>query len=1500
MPKLSRLRFVSIGHPNARMQDLLLNLSDQSGVPTDSTIWLRNGGGKSSILSLFFALPRPNRRDFLGSKADAKQRRIEDYILTNDRSVVAAEWTLDLQTLGFEGEQNIARFVTGVFYEYSGGNRDSLRRLFFSARVSDAVEETQLPTLPIDMVTPEGTRVRRTLLSFKQAWNALRDSHPSLQFACTENQNEWSDRLQSAGIDPGLFGYQLIMNSREGGADELFRFNSPDDFVDFLLELTVEPNKTDGITENLETYRKQLQRRKHEYLPDLALSTGLVERLSPLVELHERRMRIQEEAHRLTDLYTQIRHSIANDMAALAEQENAATEEIKTLRTAWNATEVQRERDRGIAIAIALRIAEEDEARARKQVEDLTEAVEQAVREELLWKAAYPYQNYVIAQKDADTYREALAGTDDNRAPLMARLAQAAQDYVAAMRHQIEALTQQREEIRQKSREMDIESQNIDLESNTYERRAIACESESNAYLQNLNSRQNKFESLIKLGILLATETPAQALERTDNQLKEKRKKLRSIERGREGDEALEDDYERQITDLQRSTATKDAEISSLEREFQKATEARDKLEADKNFLSVLELASVDLDELPEDTAGLLQRHASDMQEEAAKLRTEAASLERARVHIQERGLMPPTVEVENLLSFLGPKSNACSGWSYISEHVPEDRQEAIVHAYPGIAQGIVVPSRELERVRNLITSNPEAIPPLPITIATPEALEALPETSERFQCIVGPKDHAWFDRADALKALENLESRLASLQTAINDALQSQNNILNALTKFRAFRNQYPRGWFATTRTRIAQLRVNSEDDRATLDMRREEKTRLIEKKRSSEHIANKLNTEIQGLVHACDKLREFVDEVDNSTETWKKSAQEKQAEAQTHREEAEALRLQAREIRERSRQLFQSAEPLTSQINLYENEISHVKYLPDQPAPKQGNIETLKSDYERLREQVERELTNNELAQKLENAEAQAKKDKKQVMQLIRNVLTLDEVREAVASLANPNDLEANGERAAELLQVTRTRKEKAIAELSSCESARKQQQNAWLGAGKPSIPEGTVTTRESIALFEQSADAATGVLNSIDQSIREQEKLIANAKHGKDALTKDLERLNSVQRSHATFLTGQIELTTVLEVIDAAEIGNAISDLEKRLESYKESHEGLDSSRRSAVSAIRKWVDQDQFANLQNRILTQFRTLDAEALENGAAEFRESLNIRLREITATLEELEKHRSFLAKFLLNAADEGLRLLKLADSASTVPREVPDIGGSRFLRITTKEPASQADRLELIQELVDALVDETVLPTGTKLIQRAVRQLARPFTVRVLNPDPASPQKLIEITETARFSGGEQLTCAILLYCTLANVRARTRGMNRQPTSVLILDNPIGRASRTVFINMQRKFASAMGIQLIYTTAVNDLEALSILPNVVRLRNERTDLNKGHRLLEKDVDISGQLEAIRMAKAKEDSDDTPEAPDATERDAIEAEPEAPEVPDAPQVPENEGEGDNA
>lgn len=1459
MPKLARLRFISIGHPNARMQDLTLNLSDQSGMPTDSTIWLRNGGGKSSILSLFFALPRPNRRDFLGSRADAKQRRIEDYILTNDRSVVAAEWVLD-ETAGMlsEDENEPQRFVTGVFYEYAGGNRDSLRRLFFCARVRSDVPETQLSSLPVDMKTVTGETVRRTMLSFKQAWHALRDAHPNLQCFTTDNQSEWSAKLQSIGIDPGLFGYQLIMNSREGGADELFRFNNPEDFVDFLLELTVDPSSADNITENLQTFRKQLQRRKHELLPDLTLSDGLVERLAPLSELHDRRLRTAEEAQRLARLNQQIQASIALGMQAFLDEINAKHTQIEALRMQFKETESRQLKNRGMAIAVSMRLAQRDADAARRAVEDLTEQVERAQHDQILWKAAPIYRDYVIALKDVETFREQLASSKDNREPLLEQVAIAAKNYVAAMRHQIQKLSLDRDDIRKKCSELEKEASALDWDAVKYERAAAAYSSEADGYEKNLRARENKFEALLKLEILQDGETPQIALERIENAQKGRRARLRTLERNREGNAALQDECSRQISDLQNTVAEKKASLKALDDAYQKACHARDQLEADKQLLSLLELDALNIDELSDDHAAMLTRRAAAFQERTAGLRTQVASLERARVHIAESGLMPPSLEVETLLTFLGNDIGAQSGWRFICDQVnATDREkELLVKRCPALAQGIIVPDEKFDAVKQRLAANPEIIPPLPVVIATPNAFQNIDTFAETNLFVAGPKDHAWFNTDDAKRTLENLEKQIDDIQQDIRQNENAREQCHAASNKLKLFRSQFPRGYFASSLARLSQLRIALEDEQARLEMQIDEKQRLVNAQRNDERETTKLNNEIMGQDAACARLREFVDEVDAAVESWKASAAEKHAQSNEQQALAEEIRQNARQLRQNARDLMESVSPIASGISVLENDIAHTKYAPEHVEPVRGAIEELKNDYNRILSRVEREFSMNDVVRLLDESEKTAKKALKNVKNIINGYLSVEAVKDAYDALDNPNDMEAYASKADELWRVLSNKKDDAIKHQSFCEATLANRKNAWFGAGKPELPEDVLIQTASVQNFERKANENADELKQIDADIRNLEKQIDAANHARDNLSKDLERLNSVRRSHAQTLKKQDECSE-LEALRPDEIENAISELEQRLEKYKTEHESLDSSRNTLVANVRKWAQDERFEHLQNRILVQFKQIPPDELENVAAEYRDQLKLRIQELSATLDEIEKHRTILAKFLLSAAEEGLRLIKLADSASIVPRNVPDIGGSRFLRITTKEPAAQADKLELIQELVDILIDETNLPTGTKLIQRAVRHIAHPFSVRVLNPDPASPQRLIEITETARFSGGEQLTCAILLYCTLANVRARSFGLNRQPTSVLILDNPIGRASRTVFINMQRQFAGAMGIQLIYTTAVNDLEALSILPNIVRLRNERTDINRGHRLLEQEPDISGKLEAIRLAKTE-------------------------------------------
>ncbi|MGH2608130.1 MAG: hypothetical protein ACRDHF_03490, partial [Tepidiformaceae bacterium] len=55
--------------------------------------------------------------------------------------------------------------------------------------------------------------------------------------------------------------------------------------------------------------------------------------------------------------------------------------------------------------------------------------------------------------------------------------------------------------------------------------------------------------------------------------------------------------------------------------------------------------------------------------------------------------------------------------------------------------------------------------------------------------------------------------------------------------------------------------------------------------------------------------------------------------------------------------------------------------------------------------------------------------------------------------------------------------------------------------------------------------------------------------------------------------------------------------------------------------------------------------------------------------------------------------------------------------------------------------------------------------------------------------------------------------------------------------------------------VQLIYTTGVNDQEALRALPNVIRLRNERIDRNTGRRLVEYAPDEARVIEAVRIGR---------------------------------------------
>lgn len=95
---------------------------------------------------------------------------------------------------------------------------------------------------------------------------------------------------------------------------------------------------------------------------------------------------------------------------------------------------------------------------------------------------------------------------------------------------------------------------------------------------------------------------------------------------------------------------------------------------------------------------------------------------------------------------------------------------------------------------------------------------------------------------------------------------------------------------------------------------------------------------------------------------------------------------------------------------------------------------------------------------------------------------------------------------------------------------------------------------------------------------------------------------------------------------------------------------------------------------------------------------------------------------------------------------------------------------------------------------------------------------------------DLVKFSDGERLTTAILLYCILVRLRtrqkARAEHLWESDAGLLLLDNPFGKATLATFVDLQLRMARLMGVQLIYATGINDFAALKAFPHYVRLRN--------------------------------------------------------------------------
>ena len=291
-----------------------------------------------------------------------------------------------------------------------------------------------------------------------------------------------------------------------------------------------------------------------------------------------------------------------------------------------------------------------------------------------------------------------------------------------------------------------------------------------------------------------------------------------------------------------------------------------------------------------------------------------------------------------------------------------------------------------------------------------------------------------------------------------------------------------------------------------------------------------------------------------------------------------------------------------------------------------------------------------------------------------------------------------------------------------------------------------------------------------------------------------------------------------------------------------------------RRTADLLARHATDQ-RFEKVAAPVRRQMISTDRERLPAFAANWETALRPRFRVLSDELEQVERHRSMLVERLQGMVKHALGRLRAAQRASKLPPDLGDWSGLEFLRISFTPPddAVLAERLGQVIDEVTAVSPgrEPGKRDGLSLLLSGVRAALRPRGVRVemLKPDAVLRDERVRVAEISDvFSGGQLLTAAIILYCTMAWLRAGERGQaQRQHAGVLFLDNPIGRASAGYLLELQLTVARKLGVQLVYTTGLFDLNALSVFPLIIRLRND-ADLRAGMKYLRVDDEIRMRL----------------------------------------------------
>ncbi|MGW1979848.1 hypothetical protein [Streptomyces sp. NPDC001889] len=868
-------------------------------------------------------------------------------------------------------------------------------------------------------------------------------------------------------------------------------------------------------------------------------------------------------------------------------------------------------------------------------------------------------------------------------------------------------------------------------------------------------------------------------------------------------------------------------------------------------------LTAEELDRYADDLRELLDQYIASAERQLFDLRTAAADDSRILGALGDGGLLPPGPDVLATVEYLGEQGiPALPGWRYLAQAVDPADHAAVLAARPELVDGVVItdPASHL-RAREAL-AGAALLPRSTVAVGTAAALLApVPAPGDDTQVFLVPPNPAMHDEHAADEERQSLRARATARDEEIRDLAARLAGDRSLAARIGSWRADCPPGMLAELAQGAETARRTAEEAQAQLtearalraeaDAAAAEAALVRDDRQETAQRARRAADALAGLAFRLReragwqlKLRELADE-----------AAESEARATVCLERAKA----ADEDRRAAQRAGDDARRTARALRAERAEIAGApETLPDaDPDAPRTSLPALREAYRSASQLYEKVGVGADLRAEQARAESDESAALAELDRLTNKVRTRASLLLEGTDGADGPSRQAAAARAESLVQMLETRASEASEKLGRLRGEAERLAPSDGDDTHTALPDDLVpsdaghaqtllrgATTELAArtdALDTARDTHTGLLHA--------HRTAEDAAGGFDETAALLRDLLREQRDDDE----EAEQPPEPYPGDLAEARHLAAEARRSLRGCATDLSGAEAAVREASDILVRHANSTRYEQVRTPARQQIRELPAAALPEHAAKWAEAFAPRLRVLTDELQQLERNRDTIVDRLRGLVESALATLRSAQRLSRLPEGLGEWSGQEFLRIRFEEPdqATLAERLgEVVDEATRAAVRKNASAAygegrrdGMSLLLRGVQAALEPrgIAVEILKPDAVLRAERVPVGQMGDvFSGGQLLTAAIALYCTMAALRSNDRGRDRhRHAGTLFLDNPIGRANATYLLELQRAVSDALGVQLLYTTGLFDTTALAEFPLVIRLRND-ADLRAG------------------------------------------------------------------